>query len=324
MKRDADGWKQNRSLRRLDLLPLVHPLRLYLDAGMGLPEALRRLTTRIPSSLQPFVQALAEETARGESLADALKPWKGALSPEVAALLVAGEVAGSLPEILKRIEIHLQAEARSRKHLISVLTWPVLQALLAMGLLLLVGLIQSMLGGARGPIGFGWSSFLPFFLVVGLALATAWNYRRLPGIATALVYMARARLGGVLGLALDSGLTPRKAIDLAVTASDHTPWNSALPEARKRLRDGAAWREVLTDWPDLGTDFLVALENGEITGQLPECLARQATIDRGEGEQLMAHTLQVVASLAWLLSAGALVFTIIRFYMSYISLFAAN
>jgi hypothetical protein len=32
-----------------------------------------------------------------------------------------------------------------------------LQALLAMGLLLLVGLIQSMLGGARGPIGFGWS-----------------------------------------------------------------------------------------------------------------------------------------------------------------------
>lgn len=185
MKRDADGWKQNRSLRRLDLLPLVHPLRLYLDAGMGLPEALRRLTTRIPSSLQPFVQALAEETARGESLADALKPWKGALSPEVAALLVAGEVAGSLPEILKRIEIHLQTEARSRKHLISVLTWPVLQALLAMGLLLLVGLIQSMLGGARGPIGFGWSSFLPFFLVVGLALATAWNYRRLPGIATA-------------------------------------------------------------------------------------------------------------------------------------------
>ena len=38
MKRDADGWKQNRSLRRLDLLPLVHPLRLYLDAGMGLPD----------------------------------------------------------------------------------------------------------------------------------------------------------------------------------------------------------------------------------------------------------------------------------------------
>ena len=66
MKRDADGWKQNRSLRRLDLLPLVHPLRLYLDAGMGLPEALRRLTTRIPSSLQPFVQALAKKRLVGK------------------------------------------------------------------------------------------------------------------------------------------------------------------------------------------------------------------------------------------------------------------
>jgi type II secretory pathway component PulF len=324
MKRDADGWKHNRSSRRLDLLPLVHPLRLYLDAGMGLPEALRRLTTRLPSPLRPFVQALAEETGRGESLADALKPWKVALPPVVTALLVAGEVAGNLPEILRRIEIHLQAEARSRKHLISVLTWPVLQALLAMGLLLLVGLIQSMLGAGRATPGFGWSSFFPFLIVVGVALATAWNYRRLPGIANALVLIARAHLGSILGLALDSGLTPRKAIDLAATASGHPPWLAALAEARKRLRDGAAWREVFADWPDLGPDFLVSLENGEITGQLPECLTRQATIDRDQGERLMAHALQVVASLAWLLSAGAIVFTIIRFYMSYISLLTVN
>lgn len=320
MTRDTSSEKITPTSKRLDILPLVHPLRLYLDSGTGLSEALRRLSTRVPSSLRLLARSLAEATARGESLADALKPWAVSLPPEVVALLVAGEATGRLPEILRRIETHLQAEAQSYKHLIGALTWPVLQSLLAMCLLLSVGLFQVMLGAGGSVPVFGWSALFPFLLVTGAAWVAARNWRRLPGIGSAWVLMARARLAGTLGLALDSGLSPRKAIDLAVTAADHNPWSLCLAMARKRLRDGMPWHDVLIDWPDLSPEFMVAVENGETTGQLPECLARQALIDHDQGERLMAHALQVVAGIAWMLSAGAIVFTIIRFYLGYLSI----
>lgn len=306
--------------RRLDVGPLVHPLRLYLEAGIGLPEALRRLATRVPVRLQALVSALARDTAAGFSLKDALDAWKNRLPPEVPALLVAGEAAGRLPEILERLEGHLRMENEAAQRLTGALAWPLLQALLATGILAVVLGVQSLTGTAGRVPGFGIHSLFPFVAVITTAVVLALNWRSLPGVAHGRVALARARLGGTLGVALDSGLSPGKALELATGAADYHPWTGRTAEAKRQLRGGLSLRQVLADWPDLGPDLLVAVDHGETTGHLPETLARQAFVDRDDGHRLISRTLLALAGLLWALSAAAIAYTVFRMYAGYLSL----
>jgi type II secretory pathway component PulF len=299
---------------------VVHPLRLYLEAGIGLPEALRRLAGRVPSRLQPMISGLARDTGAGLSLKDALDAWKDRLPPEVPALLAAGEDSGRLPEILERLELHFHQEKEAARRLTGALAWPIVQALLAMGILGLVLIVQGLTGTAGRVPGFGLSSLLPFGVLIGMAVAVAVGWRRLPGVAHGRVALARARLGGTLGVAFDSGLSPGKALELAVEAADHPSWAGRLAEAKRQLRAGKSLRVVLADWPDLASEFLVAVDHGETTGQLPETLSRQAVVDREDGQNLIIRTLGVLAAGLWALSAAAIAYTVFRMYAGYLSL----
>lgn len=305
---------------RLDVAPVVHPLRLYLEAGIGLPEALRRLASRVPSRLQPMISGLARDTGAGFSLKDALDAWKDRLPTEVPALLAAGEAAGRLPEILERLELHLREEKEAAKRLTGALAWPIVQALLAMGILGLVLFVQGLTGTAGRVPGFGLFSLLPFALLIGMAVAVAICWRRLPGVTHGRVALARARFGGTLGVAFDSGLSPGKALELAVGAADHFAWTGRIAEAKRQLRAGKSLRLVLADWPDLAAEFLVAVDHGETTGQLPETLSRQAVVDREDGQRLILRTLSGLAGLLWALSAAAIAYTVFRMYAGYLSL----
>lgn len=309
-------------MARLDVAPLVHPLRLYLEAGIGLPEALRRLSTRVPFRLRPLVSALARDTASGLPLKDALDAWQSRLPREVPAILAAGEEAGRLPDTLERLEGHLVQEAEASRKLVGALAWPVLQAVLAMGILVVVMVVQSLTGTAGRVPGFGPGTLAPFAFIIVAGIAAALFWQRIPGISHGRFALARGRLGGTLGLALDSGLSPGKSLELAAGAADQPDWSARVGEARRQVRSGKSLRVALAEWPGLGAELLAAVDHGETTGQLPETLARQALVDREDGHRLISRTLAFLAGLVWALSAAAIAWTVYNMYAGYLSLLA--
>lgn len=305
---------------RLNPEPLIHPLRLYLEAGIDLPEALRRLSTRVPATLVPMVASLARETAAGMSLKDALEGWRERLAPEIPALLAAGEESGRLPETLERLEEHLRQEAEASRKLIGALAWPILQALMAMGVLGIVLVVQGITGTAGRVPGFGMGSVAPFVVLVAIGVGLAMGWRSLPGVSHGRQALARSRLAGTLGLALDSGLAPGKALELAVCSADRQEWRDRLAEGKRQLRGGKSLGAVLAGWPGMGTELLNAVDHGETTGQLPETMARQAFADRDHGNNLVCRTLMALGGLFWGLSAAAIAYTVFRMYAGYLSL----
>ena len=310
----------------------------YHEAGFTLVQVCQKLGQRGPAGSKEFSSHLANHMAAGESLKDSLATWKGKLPSLVIPMLEAGEATGRLVDALDALAASLGRQAKSQADLVRRCTWPLLQLVLACGILILLTVVIGLLPGAKAsgfdPLGFGMTGvsgglkLLLYVLVVGGGLAAGgyWLWRsrdsaiwlKFPMVGHARQLLARARFGEGLGMTVGAGLGPRKALALAVRGADLGPWTVRVQEGQIRLRSGDSWQKVLGDWPYLGADWLGILAVGEESGELSEALLRQALLDNEEGSAYLARSVSAGAGAAWFLSAGVVVFMIFRLFSAYI------
>ena len=109
-----------------------------LDAGLQLEPALRVMEGRKElSSIKAVASALRQQVREGSSLSHALRIVSPSFGDLFCNLVAAGELSGSLPELLRRQSIFLVTIDDLRKKVVSALIYPSMIFVLGIGLIFL-------------------------------------------------------------------------------------------------------------------------------------------------------------------------------------------
>lgn len=109
-----------------------------LDAGMQLEPALRVMESRKElSSIKSVASALRQQVREGSSLSSALRLVSPSFGDLFCNLVAAGELSGSLPQLLRRQATFLVTLDDLRKKVVSALIYPAMIFVLGIGLIFL-------------------------------------------------------------------------------------------------------------------------------------------------------------------------------------------
>lgn len=270
-----------------------------------------------------LTQHVAQRTAKGQSLADALRAAPQLVGPAERAALAAAEKAGRLPEVLELLA--KQAEAQHRRHLaLGVrLAYPVALASLAS----LIAPLKRLLLEGLGPY---LASALPGLLgTLGLALGLAWLWTApaaadarwrltaalcgLPGPGQSIRALARARFFLLVGMGVEAGLGLSEAVASAGKASPDPAMVQAARQVATQLGRGASLAESLARHeavvPALWRQVAAS---GEEAGSLPEALARQAGNEEHDAQRALGLWFGALAGALTLVVLGSVAYQILK------------
>jgi type II secretory pathway component PulF len=109
-----------------------------LDAGLQLEPALKVMEGRNElSSIKTVASALRQQVREGSSLSNALRLVSPSFGDLFCNLVAAGEISGSLPQLLRRQAMFLVAMEDLRKKVVSALIYPAMIFVLGIGLIFL-------------------------------------------------------------------------------------------------------------------------------------------------------------------------------------------
>lgn len=272
-----------------------------------------------------MMSRVSQTITDGGSLADGLTACGGYFPPLVCTLIDVGEKSGRLDEILRGLAEHYEHLLSLRRTFLIGIAWPAIQFFAAIGivglLIWVLGIVSSMAGTQVDPLGFGLvgtSGLLVYLgfvatilggvtvLVMGL-LRGAFGpaplrlAMRLPVLGNCLRTAALSRLAWTLGLTLDSGMTARRSMELALRSTENAYYTSQMKVVDDALLQGQEFHEALRATGLFPDEFLQMLQTAEVSGTHGESLQRLADEYR-QRAKTAAKALTIAASAAiWML-----------------------
>ena len=179
----GQGTIGKKKYKAKDLSFLLTQLSTYLRSGIPLIDSLRILIRQESKiSKKKVIQALVYELVMGESLSGALEKQGSTFPPLLINMIKTSELTGELPETLDDMANYYEQTEKTRKQMISALTYPTIIFVMAIGIVIFIMLyvIPSFVGmykdmDAEIPmitkIVIGTSEFLQnyyLFLILGI------------------------------------------------------------------------------------------------------------------------------------------------------------
>jgi len=325
-----------------DWIEQFRMLKIGTRAGLGLVDLWKKLATSGPRSLRLDNQTVAEVLHRGQGLTEAMvlvQHWP----PMVRVLLGIGEQTSHLPEICEELVRYFETIRTNRRLFWQRAFWPILQLVMAIGviglLILILGFLPAANQGGYDPLGFGLkgASGLAIYLAVvaGIVFCLGLGFFGLrtvfrsgsvdrwldliPYVGGMRRSFTQARFSMALSLMGKTGLGWDKGLRHALDATNNTDWLTRGAKSISRVKKGSNVTPALALTGLFDDEYLGRVGVGEESGALPEVLGQIAEDSFEEGRQRMAIVAVFAAQLAWLCTAMIIIFFIVRLYGSYLS-----
>ncbi len=316
-------WR--RAISASDVLAITQELATLLRAGLVLDRALN-----IAAALaeRPAVRRLIEELIgkirSGGAFADALRDHPHAFPSHYVSMVQAGEMGGSLPEVMLRLARLLDQAQQLKERVRSALIYPAILALMIGATLVLVITVvlprferlfleaqavlplptRIVLALGHLATGYGW------LVVLCCAMAVAVSIRLLRAPARRLKWDAAllrrhmlgpliaklecARFLRTLGTLITNGIPVPMAIRVANGVFANRALQAATEGVVKSLKEGKNLSVLLAQagvYPQLAVQLVRV---GEETGRLDEMLLEAADILAGEAQTTLERLLAVL------------------------------
>ena len=293
-----------------DLVLFTRQLSAMISAGVPILRALTSLQEHSESkTLKTVVQGVIKEVEAGTTLADALSKYPNAFNDVYVNMVRAGEAAGILDDILKRLALQQEKNATIRKKVKSAMSYPVvlmgITVIAFFGLMIFVipqiGKIIKDLGGpdAKLPvlteIMLGISGFmitnmiwiLPA-LIGGVVLLlryvkTPGGKKKLhtialkvPGVNNIVIKLAIARFARTFSALMGAGVAVLEALTVTAHAVGNVVYEKALLDAADQVKNGRNLSGVIQANPLFPPIVAQMLAVGEETGQTDTVLIKVA------------------------------------------------
>jgi len=286
-----------------ETLLLTRELGDLLASGMTLGNALHTLARRHTGRAQDLiVQALRDDIVQGAALSEALARWPETFTPLFLSMIRAGEVSGTLGEVLQRLSAHYERVQAAREKVAMALVYPLI-VLVVGGLTMIFAVVfvvprfsaifkelgstlplptRILIGVSNFMIHWGWAVLLA-------AIAGGIGFRRwvrtpagrerwhraqlkIPVARKIVTANAYAQFARTLGALLANGVPVLQALSIVENTVGNAVLAGAIRSARDQVTDGATISGPLAAagaFPPLLTDMLAVGEQaGDMSGAL--------------------------------------------------------
>lgn len=307
---DLDNLFGSNKVKIDDLVMFTRQLSAMVGAGVPLLRALSSLQQHTESpGLKKTLTTVITDVEGGAPLADALDKYPNTFSDVYVNMVRAGEAAGILDEILKRLAMQQEKNSTIRKKVKSAMIYPtvliVITVIAFFGLMLFVipkiGKILGDLGGpdaklpalTRGmlaisgfmttywyiliPVAFGGSVLLMRYIKTPVGKSQLHHLvLKVPGIKLIIMKVAIARFARTFSALMGAGVAVLEALNVTARAVGNVVYEKALVDAAEAVKNGATLSSVIekdTLFPAIVAQMLAV---GEETGQTDVVLLKVA------------------------------------------------
>lgn len=293
-----------------DLVIFTRQLATMVNAGVPLLRAIQSLQTHSESeALKNVVNGIYKDVQSGLPLADALEKYPDTFNDVYVNMVRAGEAAGILDDILKRLATQQEKSSAMKKKIKSAMTYPMVLVVITIGaffgLMIFVipqiGKIIQDLGGpdAKLPllttIMLGISHFMVSFWYILIPILVGGVYGllrflktpkgkhifhrlvlKMPGVKTIVVKVAVARFSRIFSALIGAGVSVLESLEVTARAVGNDVYEQAIINAGEEVKNGAQLSEVIGSNPIFPPIVAQMLAVGEETGQTDQVLVKIA------------------------------------------------
>jgi type IV pilus assembly protein PilC len=293
-----------------DLVMFTRQMSAMVSAGVPLLRALGSLESHAESpALKKILGSIIKDVEAGAPLADALEKYPNTFSSVYVNMVRAGEAAGILDDILKRLALQQEKNASMRKKIKSAMTYPLvlvgITIIAFFGLMIFVipqigniikdmggpdaklpALTQVMLAISAAIINF-WYIVLPAIAGGVYALIrfikTPKGKRlfhqfvlKVPGIKTLIQKVAVARFTRTFSALMGAGVAVLEALSVTARSIGNVIYEEAVIQAAEEVKNGKQLSEIIESNPLFPPIVAQMLAVGEETGQTDIVLIKVA------------------------------------------------
>ncbi len=293
-----------------DLVMFTRQMSAMVSAGVPLLRALNSLETHSESpALKKILGSIIKDVEGGGALGDALEKHPTTFNDVYVNMVRAGEAAGILDEILKRLALQQEKAASMRKKIKSAMTYPTvllgITVLAFFGLMMFVipqigniikdlggpdaerpALTQAMLQISDVITGY-WYIVFP---LLGAAIYGLMRYLKtpkgkklfhklvlkMPGVGIIIQKVAIARFTRVFSALMGAGVAVLSALAVTSRAVGNSVYEEAIAAAAEEVKNGKQLSEVIDGNPLFPAIVGQMLAVGEETGQTDTVLVKVA------------------------------------------------
>jgi type IV pilus assembly protein PilC len=293
-----------------DLVMFTRQLSAMVSAGVPLIRSLNSLQKHTESDgLKKILKLIIKDVEDGAPLADSLQKYPNTFSDVYVNMVRAGEAAGILDEILKRLAIQQEKNATIRKKVKSAMAYPTvligITIIAFFGLMLFVipqigkiikdlggpgahlpALTQAMLGISGFITGY-W--FIVFPLIIGGIVSLLRFIKtpkgksvlhhvvlKIPGIKIIIMKVAVARFARTFSALMGAGVAVLEALSVTSRAVGNVVYEKALNDAAIAVKNGSTLSSEIEKNPLFPAIVAQMLAVGEETGQTDVVLIKVA------------------------------------------------
>ncbi len=294
-----------------DIVMFTRQLSAMVGAGVPLLRALTSLSSHAENpSFKAIIDKVILQVEAGAPLADALEQHPNVFSDVYVNMVRAGEAAGILDDILKRLALQQEKNASIRKKVKGAMTYPVvlmgITVLAFFGLMIFViPMIGKTIKDLAGPeaklpllteimlaiSGFLISYWYIIFPLIVFGIFSLLRYiktptgkklfhhfiLKVPGIKTIITKLAVARFARTFSALMGAGVAVLEALSVTGRAIGNGVYEDALKVAAEDVTNGEPLSKSIERRPDLFPAIVAQmLAVGEETGQTDKVLVKVA------------------------------------------------
>lgn len=333
---------QRISLKRL--ADLCHRVGTSYQAGIDVLTIWKREAGAGSPHHRREMERVAGRIGEGGTVAEGMRATEGYFPELTCSITEAGEVSGRLERAFQLLADHYDTVLRFRREMTGRLAWPVFELVMAVVIiaLMILGIGWASTANASGEsfdfIGWGWTTAQYFWgwilfcttffggaaLVIYGTLAGWFGTlpmrlaRRLPVLGKTIEVMSLSRFAWVLAAVYEAGMNTMHGVALALRSTQNFYYADQEKPVVDDLQNGVDLALALRKTGVFPDDLILYVENGELTGQVPESMNRLADQYQAEAEKNLALISKIVFFVVFSTIAIMIAFVVISLYSRYI------
>lgn len=297
--------KVSGSVAARDLAVFSWQLCTALDAGVPISEALD-ITGRQTGNptLQKILSIVRRELQEGSSFSDALRFHPNAFSDMYVNMIRAGEIAGALPEMLKKQALFLEKQMERRSKIIGAFAYPSILLVVTIGVaIFLLTFVLPRFTDVFAKLGGDLPLPTRILMGVGSFMSTYWLYLlgaiaglvvlfrlslmtdagrlaydtykfKIPIVGPVLHKIALSRLSDTLSTLVSGGVPILGSLDITASTAGNTAIAKLLREIAEKVKEGHSITEPMKKSPLIPELMTSMVAIGEEAGALDSMLQK--------------------------------------------------
>ncbi len=321
------------------------------DAGLPIVQSLQILTNmQRPGTFKGALARVTEDVQGGNQLSECMSRYPKIWDPLYTNLVKAGETAGALETILRRLAEFREKAQRLKKKVIGALIYPVAVLSIASAILTFImvfivpkfesifkdlqialpALTEMLISFSRFMASYWWMmiiGLIVFIIFVKLFRQTEKGGNivdrvmlNLPVLGGIVKKSSVARFTRTLGTLVTSGVSFLDALEITKAATPNIVVRNAIQEVRDSVKEGESINEPLRRSGVFDDIVVNMIKVGEETGELDKMLIKIADTYDEEVDAAVAAMMSLLEPILIIFMGGAVGFIVIALFMPLIKI----